>query len=312
MSDDNTKNESNIYDVAIIGGGPAGLTSSTYAARYKLNTIVFSNGFGGVMSSAHKVCNYPGFIDITGMDLANKMMSQAKTLGVNVVFEGIVNITKNDSENIFVVESESQSIRSKKVIVAIGQKRRELNLPREKELVGKGISYCATCDGNFYKEKVVGVIGGSDAAVTAALLLSDVASKVYLIYRKDKLRAVPSWIELVENNKKIEILYNSEVVELIGEEKLEKVKLNTNKEIGLNGLFIEIGSVPNNEFTNKLNINCDEKGLIKVDHNYKTNICGLFAAGDCTDSSDLKQIITACAQGAIAAYTAYKEIIENK
>jgi thioredoxin reductase (NADPH) len=301
----------NIYDITIIGGGPAGLTSSIYAARYKLKTIVFTNNFGGMMSSAHKVCNYPGFINISGMDLTNKMMEQSKSLDVEISFEGIVNIIKKEEENIFIVESESKSIKSKKVIIAIGQKRRQLNLPREEEFIGKGISYCATCDGNFYKNKTTAVVGGSDAAVTAALLLADISNKVYLIYRKDKLRAVPSWIELVNNNSKVEILYNTEIIELIGSNKLEKIKLNTNKEIELDGLFVEIGSVPNKDFTNKLNIDCDEKALIKVDKSFKTNIPGIFAAGDCTNATELKQIITACSQGAIASYNAYKEITEN-
>jgi thioredoxin reductase (NADPH) len=305
------KSNSNIYDIIIVGGGPAGLTSAIYSSRYKLNTILFTDSFGGEISTAHKICNYPGFKEIKGVDLANKIIDQAKELGTNIIFESVVNIKKLE-DNTFVVESESQSLKTKKVILALGLKRRKLNIDREEELTGKGISYCATCDANFYKDKITAVIGGSDAAVTAALLLSDICKKTYLIYRKDKLRAVPSWVELVKKQPNVEILYNSEVKELIGEKKLEKIKLNTGKIIDLNCLFIEIGSSPNKRFIDKVGIETTQDGYIKVDKEQNTNIEGVYAAGDCTNKTDLKQVITSASQGAIAAYSVYKKIIEQK
>ena len=295
-----------IYDIAIIGGGPAGLTAAIYAARYGLRTVVFSDSFGGTISYAHKVCNYPGFQEISGMDFSTKTIEQAQGLGVEVNFEKVMAIDKQ--EKLFVVNSDQRTIKAKKIVLAIGRARRKLGVKREEELTGKGISYCATCDGGFYKGKVVGVVGGSDAAVTSALLLADIADKVYLIYRKEELRAEKSWVDLVTNNPKIEILYKTEVFELLGEEKLRGIKTNTEKEITLDGLFIEVGSVPNTELLSKQNISLDSQNYIIVDKEQRTNISGIFAAGDATNSTDLKQVITSASQGAIAAYHIYLEI----
>jgi len=298
----------NIYDIAIIGGGPAGLTAAIYAARYGLKIIVFSDSFGGTITYAHKVCNYPGFVEISGMEWSEKVLSQVQALGVEVNFEKVMAIDK--IENQFVVNSDQRTIKAKKIILAIGRTRRKLGVEREEELTGKGISYCATCDGGFYKNKIVGVVGGSDAAVTSALLLADLADKVYLIYRKEKLRAEQAWVDQATSNSKIEILYNTEVTELLGLEKLKAIKTNTGKEITLDGLFIEVGSVPNTELLSKLNLSLDEHKYIIVDKNQKTNVSGIFATGDATNSTDLKQVITAASQGAIAAYHCYLEIKE--
>ncbi len=298
-----------IYDVAIVGGGPAGLTAAIYSSRYGLKTIVFSDSFGGAVAYAHKVCNFPGLKEISGMEFAEKTLDQTQSFGVEVFFEKVMTINKEKEE--FIVNSNQRTIKSKKIILAIGRTRARLGIDKEKELIGKGISYCATCDGGFYKNKVVGVVGGSDAAVTSALLLADLASKVYLIYRKEQLRAEKIWTDLVINNPKIEILYNTEITELLGKEKLTGIKTNTNKELIVDGLFIEIGSVPNTELLKNTEISLDEKDYIVVDKNQKTNKEGIFAAGDATNSTDLKQVVTSASQGAIAAYHAFIEIKEN-
>lgn len=296
----------NSFDVVIVGGGAAGLTAAIYASRYGLKTLVFSDSFGGTITSAHKVCNYPGFMEISGMEWSEKVLAQVQSLGVDVNFEKVMAIDKKEKE--FVVDSDQRTVKAKKIILAIGRSRRKLGIDREEELTGKGISYCATCDGGFYKDKVVGVIGGSDAAVTSALLLADIASKVYLIYRKEELRAEKAWVDLVKANPKIETLYKAEVVELLGQEKLEGIKLNTEKQLKLDGLFIEIGSVPNTELLSKLNLSLDENKFIIVDKEQKTNVSGIFAAGDVTNASDLKQLITAASQGAVAAYHCYLDL----
>lgn len=300
----------NIYDVVIIGGGSAGLTAAIYSARYGLKTLVFSDSFGGTITYAHKVCNYPGFTEISGMEWSEKVLSQVQALGVEVNFEKVMAIDKIGKE--FIVNSDQRTVKAKKIILAIGRSRRKLGVDREDELTGKGISYCATCDGGFYKNKVVGVVGGSDAAVTSALLLADLASKVYLLYRKEELRAEKAWVDLIKANQKIEILYKAEVLELLGQEKLESIKLNTGKELKLDGLFVEIGSVPNTELLSKLNISLDENKFIVVNKEQKTNVSGIYAAGDATNASDLKQVITSASQGAIAAYHCYLDIKENK
>jgi len=296
------------YDIAIIGGGPAGLTSAIYAARYGLRTIVFSDSFGGAITYAHKVCNYPAFQEISGLELAEKVIEQVSSLGVEIGFEKVMSIDKK--ENIFVINSDQRTVKAKKIILTIGRARARLGIDREEELTGKGISYCATCDGGFYNGKIVGVVGGSDAAVTSSLLLADLADKVYLIYRKDKLRAEKAWIDQVISNPKIEILYNTEITELLGSGKLEAIKTTTGKEINIDGLFIEIGSVPNTELLLKLNVSLDDNKYIIVDKNQKTNIPGIFAAGDATNKTDLKQVITSASQGAVAAYHCYLEIKE--
>ncbi|MFA5745998.1 MAG: FAD-dependent oxidoreductase [archaeon] len=298
-----------IYDIAIIGGGPAGLTAAIYAARYGLKVIVFSDSFGGTISYAHKVCNYPGFKEISGMEWSEKTLDQVQSLGVEVNFEKVMDIDKQDK--IFIVNSDQRTVKSKKIILAIGRTRKKLGVEREDELVGKGVSYCATCDGGFYKGKTVAVVGGSDAAVTSALLLADLADKVYLIYRKEKLRAEKAWVDLATTNPKIEIFYTTEVIELLGKEKLEAIKTNTEKTISIDGLFIEVGSVPNTELLSKLNLTLDKNNYIVVDNKQKTNQEGIFASGDATNSTELKQVITAASQGAVAAYTAYVEIKER-
>jgi thioredoxin reductase (NADPH) len=293
------------YDVVIIGAGPAGLTAAIYSARYKLKTLVIGQLAGGIASEAWEICNFPTYGRVKGFDLMQKMISQVKELGVTVLNEEVKEIKKN------LVLTNKKEYSTKKIIIATGTQRKRLELPKEKEFLGKGISYCATCDGGFFKDKIAGVIGGSDAALTAALLLSRFAKKVYIIYRKEKFfRAEPAWVDEVKKEKKIEPIFNSEVVELIGEKKLEKVKLNTGKEVVLDGLFIEIGSNPNSELAKKMGVKTKE-GYILTDERMRTNISGVFACGDVVES-ELKQIITACAQGAIAANCAYEEIQKGK
>lgn len=293
------------YDVVIIGAGPAGLTAAIYSARYKLKTLVIGQLAGGIASEAWEICNFPTYGRVKGFDLMQKMISQVKELGVTVLNEEVKEIKKN------LVLTNKKEYSTKKIIIATGTQRKRLELPKEKEFLGKGISYCATCDGGFFKDKIAGVIGGSDAALTAALLLSRFAKKVYIIYRKEKFfRAEPAWVDEVKKEKKIEPIFNSEVVELIGEKKLEKVKLNTGKEVILDGLFIEIGSNPNSELAKKMGVKTKE-GYILTDERMRTNISGVFACGDVVES-ELKQIITACAQGAIAANCAYEEIQKGK
>ncbi|MCK9293243.1 MAG: FAD-dependent oxidoreductase [archaeon] len=300
----------NIYDLVVVGGGPAGMSAALYAGRYKMSTIMFTDSFGGTTSSAHKICNYPGIKEITGMQLMSDMTEQITDLKIPLYYDKVVDIKKEN--DIFIVNTDQRTVKAKKVILGIGKKKKKLGLKREEELAGKGIHYCATCDGAFYKDKIVGVIGGSDAAVTASLLLADVAKKVYLIYRKDKLRSEPMWTEALNKQEKIEVCYNSEVIELLGEERLEKIKLNTQKTIEIDGLFIEIGAIPNTDLLNKLDIKLDSREEIIVDKEQRTNIFGIFAAGDATNVSDLKQIVTAVSQGAVAAYHSYIDLKANK
>jgi len=296
--------ESEIYDIAIVGSGPAGLTASIYASRYKLKNIVFGKLLGGTITEAHKVCNYPGLKDISGIDLGMSFYEQAKGCGGEYKAESIVDIKKNN--DIFILTSDIGAVyQSKTVILALGTNRNKLNLENEDFYLGKGLSYCATCDSMFYKDKVVAVIGGSNAATIAASMLSDVAKKVYIIYRGTELRGDQVWVEEVKSKDNIEIIYTTILIGLEGENKLERIKLsrafNNSGYLNLDGVFVEIGSEPNADLSKKLGLEMDTKGYIKVSNDQSTSIKGVWAAGDCTDASNgFNQVVTAASEGAVA------------
>jgi thioredoxin reductase (NADPH) len=265
---------------------------------------------GGTVSEAHKICNFPGFEEITGLDLGTKMYEHAKESGCETQFDSVVNVEKADDHFILTTDL-GQKYESKAVILAVGTERTKLTIPNEDEFLGRGLSYCATCDANFYKNRVVGVVGGSSAATMAAMMLSEIAQKVYIMYRGKELRGDPTWKEDVSKNKKIEVLYNTVITGLQGDEKLESVKINKEyngkKEIEVDGLFIEIGSEPNQDLPKKMGVETDKKGYILVDETQKTNIEGIWAAGDCTTNSNgFRQVVTAVSEGGIAANDIYK------
>jgi thioredoxin reductase (NADPH) len=294
------------YDVVIIGAGPAGLTAGVYSGRYKLKTLIIGKLFGGMAGEAYEICNFPSYGKILGRELVLKMIEQVKKIGIEIKQEEVTDVSKK--KNGFEIATNKEKYFSKKIIIATGTERKKLNLAREKEFTGIGISYCAVCDAPFYKDKIVGIVGGSDAALTASLLLSKFAKKVYVIYRREKFfRAEPTWVEEVKKNRKITLLFNSEITELNGNEKLEEIEINKKRKMKIDGLFIEIGSVPNTELAKKLKLKI-ENNYIKIDKKQKTNIKGIFAAGDITNNP-LKQMVTACGEGAIAADSVYRELI---
>lgn len=299
-----------MYDVLIVGTGPAGYTAAIYSARYNLNTIQIGEMPGGLISEAPDVCNYPAFKSISGMELSNKMEEQVKDLGVEVVYDEVTDIHGEDLS--FKVKAKRDEYKAKKIILATGQERRRLGLKRENELKGKGVSYCATCDAAFYDDKTVGVVGGGDAALASALLLSDHAEKVYILYRRDEFfRPEPIRIKEIEQRDNIESVFEVNVESLIGEEKLKAVELDNSERMEMDGLFIEIGSIPNSDLAEELNIELTEDGYIKTDRERRTNVQGVYAAGDVIDSP-LKQAITAAGQGSEAASTAYEELKEEE
>lgn len=294
-----------VYDIAIVGSGPAGLTASIYASRYKLKNIVFGKLLGGTITEAHKVCNYPGLKDISGMDLGMSFYEQAKGCGGEYRAENIVDIKKEN--DLFMLTSDTGTIyQSKTVILALGTNRNKLNLKNEDYYLGKGLSYCATCDAMFFRDKTVAVVGGSNAATMAASMLSEVAKKVYIIYRGTELRGDQMWVEEVKRKSNIEIIYTTILIGLEGDNKLERVKLsrafNNSEYLDVDGVFVEIGSEPNADLSKKLGLEIDTKGYIKVSNDQSTSIKGVWAAGDCTDASNgFNQVVTAASEGAIAA-----------
>lgn len=292
------------YDLIIIGGGPAAFSATIYAARYKLKTLLISKELGGYLNKIHIIENYPGFKQITGLELAENLKKQIKNYNIKILEEPVTDIRKNKD---FIVSTEKQRFKTKTIILAIGTEKRKLNLENEEKFIGKGISYCYICDAPLYKNKIIAIVGGSSSAVRAASLLVKYAKKVYIIYRKSKLRGEPLEVEKVLKNKKVEFLKNVNIKKLKGNKFLTSIVLDNNKELKLDGLFVEIGSVPSNILTKQLNIKTTKEGYILVNQQKETNIKGVFAAGDITDTP-LKQIITACADGAIAAHSAYRHL----
>ena len=300
----------NKYPLIIIGAGAAGLTASIYASRYKVNHLIISQDVGGTIFQAHKICNFPSEIEISGMDLVGKIQKHAESLGGFLLTDEIIDISEENK--MFKITTRSKKVfLAEAIILSTGTEHRKMNLPNEDKFIGKGLSYCATCDAMFYKDKIVAVVGGSDSANTTSLYLAEIAKKVYQIYRKNKLRGEVSWIDQVKKNNKIEVIYNTEIIELKGGNKLEKIILNkpynSSKEIVLDGLFVEIGAVPQEMLIKQLSLDTDERDYIKVGSDQKTNQIGIWAAGDITNgSNNFRQIVTACSEGAVAAESIFK------
>lgn len=294
-----------VYDVIVVGGGPAGVSAAVYAKRYGSSILLISKNIGGLAADAHIICNLITHKEIKGLEFMQKLKEQLEYLDIKTVYDEVHYI--KGKKDAFEVGTRPNKYNSRYLIIATGGEKRKLNVPGEKELLGKGVSYCATCDAAFYKGKIVGVVGGSNAATTSALLLSEFAKKVYIIYRRNRLRGEYMWIEKVLSNPKIKVIYNANVTALRGKEKLEYVELDNGKTLKLDGIFVEIGIVPKTELVKDLGVNVDKDGYIVTDNRQKTNIKGVYAAGDVTNS-ELKQIITAACQGALAAYDIYNEI----
>lgn len=306
---------SQLFDLIIVGVGPAALTASIYASRYKLSNLVIGKQLGGEISLAHKVENYPGFISISGLELADKWKEHVESLGAKVLFKEVGKIEKKEGVGFGIEISEQEKYQAKTVIVATGSERKRLNISGEKEYLGRGISYCHTCDAPFFKDKTVAIIGGADSAVSGAVHTAEYASKVYVIYRKDKLRAEPVWVEewlKIEKAAKGEAIYNTNITEILGDQtKVTGVKLDKpykGKDVlSVDGVFIEIGSVPGTTLVQALGVKLDETGHVIVNETMETNVPGLFCAGDMVNkSTKFKQAALAIAQGAIAAASVFK------
>jgi thioredoxin reductase (NADPH) len=298
------------FDVVVIGSGPAGLTSAIYTIRGGLSTLIVEKGLtGGQIALTENIENYPGFESISGRELATKMLSQAKNQGAVFELSEVKNIIQKGNEKI--VDLGEKKIIAKTVVLAVGSNPRKLNVPGEKEFDGKGVHYCALCDGFAYRNKVVAVLGGGDAAIKEALYLANTTKKVYVIHRRDELRAEKGHQEQAFAKKNIEFVWNSVVTEFVGTKFLEKLKIHnvkTNKdsEIMVDGSFTYIGHLP---ATKWIDVKKTESGNILVDKNMSTSVKGIFACGDCTQGG-IAQIATSVGEGAIAGTSAI-EYIQN-
>ena len=303
--DKNTSNQQ--YDLLIVGSGAAGLSAAIYAGRYKMKTLVLKGEFGGETSTAGSIENYPGFKNIDGYDLMKVMQEQAQAIGAEIK-DGWVEKIEKDGECFLVTTKKKEQYQAKTVILGIGSQRRKLGMPNEKELTGRGVHYCWTCDGPLYGGKIVGMIGGGDSSVKGVNFLSEYAEKIYLIVKGDEVRAEPINLERMQKlGDKVEVLLKTEAIELVGKDKLEKLVLSGGKDLVVDAVFIEIGFDPDKTFAEQLGIELDEKGYMKVDNMMKTNVPGIFVAGDATTHFEgFKQDITAAAMGAVAATSAYE------
>ncbi len=295
-----------MYDVIIIGGGPAGLTAAVYARRANLKTLVLeATACGGQIIITPDIENYPAAMHISGLDFASRLESQANELGAEIKFEEVTGINDNGIEK--EVITDSNTYKGKTVIIATGTKSRKLGLEGEDALIGHGVSYCATCDGSFYRGRVVAVNGGGNTALDDALFLSNIADRVYLIHRRDEFRGDAETVEKIKAKDNIELVLNSRVTKLIYDNKLEAIEVTDNngiiRKLDVGALFIAIGRVPaTNIFVNKVSML--EGGYIDGEYCH-TNIPGIFVAGDCRNK-EVRQLVTATADGAVAVHEVLK------
>lgn len=310
--------EKNIYDLIIIGAGCAGASGAMYASRMNLKTAMIAELPGGLITTTHIVENWPGIKSCTGPELAQMLLDHASAFGVPLFNERVVEVTKAVSAPVegfqsgYVLKTASNTYYAKTVLFATGTEYRKLGVPGEKELANKGVSYCALCDGALFKGKTVAVVGGGDSAAKEALLLAEHCPKVYLIVRGTTLRAEPVNFDRVQAQKdRIEILFQTEIQEIVGEKKVEKVTLKNGLELPLQGIFVAIGHLALSGLAEKLGVGLNDKKEIVINRSSQTSMPGVFAAGDVADTQ-FKQAITGAAEAVTAAYFAFDYLGKNK
>ena len=303
-----------IYDVTIIGGGVAGFSAAMYAGRLKLSTLLIAENRGGTIILTNHVTNWPGTKSISGLDLASNIEAHAKEYKPEIIDAKAVKAQKT-KDGFSIADSNGKTYNSRTLIIATGSSMRKLNIPGEKELEGKGVHTCALCDGFFYSDKTVAVIGGSDSAAKEALLLTQWAKKVYIIYRGESIRAEPVNLERVKASEKIEVLNHTNVKEIKGKTKVESLILDKSHkgttEFPVDAVFIEIGRTPNSDLAKQLGIKLNEKSEIIINRKAETNIPGVFACGDVCDTI-FKQAIVGAGEAVLAAYCAYEYLQKKK
>lgn len=288
------------YDLIIIGMGISGISAAIYAKRSNLNVLVIDKSMpGGLLNNIESIDNYPGYTHISGPDLAENLLNQLTNLNVLMKYEEVINIEDKD-DNLKVVKTSNNVYESKRVLIATGRSQRTLGLPNEEELLGRGISTCALCDGNFFKDKEVAVVGGGNSALQEALYLSKIVKKIYLIHRRGEFTAQPEVVDKIMATNNIEVLFNKNVKELIKKEGLlGGVILNDGTRLDVEGLFIYIGFTPKADFIKNLNIT-NEAGYILVNEKMETGVKGIYASGDII-KKQVYQLVTGASEGVIAA-----------
>ncbi len=293
-----------MYGLIIIGGGMAGYTAAIYAARYMVKTLVIEKKSGGIIIETPVVENYPGFKSIIGKELMQRVKEQTADLGVEIVKGDVDSVKKDNNE--FSVRINDKSFKAKSLIIAIGTNKRKINVPGEEEFKGKGVSYCATCDAAFFKNKNVAVIGGGNSAFRTAQILLEHVKKLYIIDIAEELWVEPFLLNQLKDNPKLTIMSSTGLKEIKGDKIVKGIVTSKDEEIDADGVFIDIGFIPPKKLSEQLNLELDKFGYIKVDGAMKTNVIGVFAAGDITNASDnFRQLTTAAAEGSIAANSVF-------
>jgi len=298
-----------MYDCIIVGAGTAGLTAAIYLRRASKKVLVLeAKSYGGQIVNTLNIENYPAEPHISGFDFATKLYNQAKELGAEIKFEKVINLEDNNTSK-YVITSNNK-YETKTIILATGSDNRKLGIENEDELTGKGISYCATCDGAFYKGKTVAVVGGGNTALEDALYLSDIAEKVYLIHRRNEFRGEEATVNKLKEKSNVEIIYNSNITKLVSNNKLESIEVTNNNgsvnNIKVDGLFVAVGRIPENQNFASI-INLDNNGYVIANEDCNTNVPGIFVAGD-NRVKKVRQLVTAASDGAVAATEAIKYI----
>ncbi len=307
--------EPQIYDLIIIGAGCAGASGAMYASRMNLKTLMIAELPGGLITTTHLVENWPGIKSITGPDLASALVDHATSFGVPLANEKVTEVTRinenspEGKQSGYIVKTASHTYKTKTVLFATGTKYRKMGVPGEEEFANKGVSYCALCDGAFFKGKTVCVVGSGDSAAKEALLLSEHCPKVYIFIRGDKLKAEPVNFDRViaKGSDKIELRYKTQITEITGTKSVEKVKLDNGEELQMQGVFVAIGHIALSDIAGKLGVALDAKGEIIINRKSETNLPGVYAAGDVADTV-FKQAITGAAEAVTAAYFAFDYI----
>ncbi len=300
------------YDLIIIGGGVAGFSAAMYAGRLKVKTLVLVEKRGGTIITTNDIRNWPGIKETDGMTLAKQIEDHATSYGIEIIDGKVTGVQKNKDG--FAIKTDGTAYEAKSVIFATGTEMRKLGITGEDEFSGKGVHYCALCDGFFYNGKTIAVIGGSDSAAKEALVLTQWANKVYVIARST-FHPAPENMERIKQNKKIEVIEGTQVVEITGEKKVNGIVLDKpykgNTTLTLDGIFVEVGRTTKSELAKSIGVNLNRKGEIVIDRNARTNITGIYAAGDVTDA-EFKQAIVASAEGVVAACSVYEYLNKKK
>ena len=301
-----------MYDIGIIGGGTAGMTAAIYGQRAGKKTIIFEGGvFGGQITSSPNVENYPGIASVSGSEFSMNLLDQAVKLGAETAMEQVTGIRDEDGGKI--IETSGKEYQCRSVILATGVTHRHLGVPNEERLTGAGVSYCATCDGMFFRGKDVAVVGGGSTALQDAEFLSNYCNKVYLIHRRDEFRGEDSIVKRLEEKENVEFILSATVKEIIGDQAVERLIVNSKKigkefKLDVSGVFIAVGQIPKNEIFADV-VKLDADGFILAAEDCITSHPGIFAAGDCR-TKEVRQLTTAAADGAVAALAACKFIAE--